>query len=103
MDAPAMTVHLTAPTLFAVQAAVWLCGGAALGVAYFWTLRFNVKLFAFSRAPLLALGLQGGRFLLLAGLLAAIADRSGALPLLSATAGVLAARTIMTARQGVPT
>jgi hypothetical protein len=95
--------HFTAPTLLAMRAAAWLCSGAIVGAAYFWTLRFNVKLFAFGRAPLSALGLQGGRFLLLAGLLATIADRCGALPLLSATAGILAARTIITARQGVPT
>jgi hypothetical protein len=104
MDASAMTgFHFTAPTLLAVQAAAWLCGGAMVGAAYFWTLRFIVKLFAFHRAPLSAFGLQGGRFLLLAGLLAAVAERCGALPLVSATAGILAARTIMTARQGVPT
>jgi F1F0 ATPase subunit 2 len=104
MDAPAMTgFHFTAPSLLVFQAAAWLCGGALFGAAYFWTLHLNVRLFAFGRAPLSVLALQGGRFLLLAGLLAAIADRCGALPLLSATAGILAARTIMTARQGVPT
>jgi len=95
--------YFPAPTFFALQTAAWLLGGVLIGAVYFWTLRFNVRLFAFGRAPFSALGLQAGRFLLLAGLLAAIADHCGALPLLLAAAGILAARTIMTARQGVPT
>jgi F1F0 ATPase subunit 2 len=104
LDASAMTgLSSTAPT-FALQAASWLCGGALLGAAYFWALRWSVELFASGRrAPLLAAGLQAGRFLLLAGLLAVIADRCGALPLLSAAAGILVARTITTTRLRVPT
>jgi hypothetical protein len=95
--------HITAPALLAEQVAAWLCGGALIGAAYFATLRFNVGLFAFGRAPVLALGLQAGRFLLLVGLLAAVAEGGGALPLLSVAAGILVVRTFMTARLGVPT
>jgi hypothetical protein len=95
--------YSTAPTLFALQTAAWLLGGALIGAVYFWTLRLNVGLLAFGRAPLLAAGVQAGRFLLLAGLLAAIADRCGSLPLLLGVAGILVARILMTTRLGVPT
>ena len=95
--------HLIAPTLFALQAGVWLCAGALIGAAYFLTLRWNVTLLAHGRAPLVAAAAQAGRFVLLAGLLAAIADFCGALPLVAAAAGIVAARTLMTARPGVPT
>jgi F1F0 ATPase subunit 2 len=90
----------TAPALFALQAVAWLCGGALIGVAYFQTLRWNVRLLTLGRIPLLAAGLQAGRFLLLAGLFASVAQRWGALPLLSAATGIVTARTIMTARLG---
>jgi hypothetical protein len=94
----------TAPALFALQIAAWLLGGALIGAAYFWTLRRNIELLAFGRCVLLlAVGLQAGRFLFLAGSLATIADRGGALPLLSAATGILVARTLMTTRLGVPT
>jgi len=93
----------TALALFALQTAAWLLGGALIGAAYFWTLCWNVRRLAFGRRVLfLAVGLQAGRFLLLAGSLAAIADRGGVLPLLSAAAGILVARTIMTTPLGVP-
>lgn len=79
--------------VFAVQAAAWLSCGALIGACYFLTLRWNVRLFALGRAPLVALALQFGRFALLAVVLAVIASGFGALPLLLAAAGVLAART----------
>jgi F1F0 ATPase subunit 2 len=84
-----------APTL---KAAGWLCGGALIGAAYFWTLRWNIRLLAFGRAPLVALAVQVSRFLLLAGSLAAIADRCGAPPLFLAAAGILAVRATMIRR-----
>lgn len=94
----------TTPALFALQVAAWLLGGALIGAAYFWTLSWNVRRLTFGRRVLLlAVCLQAGRFLLLAGSLAAIADRGGALPLLSAVPGILTARTIMTTRLGVST
>jgi hypothetical protein len=94
----------TAPALFALQTAAWLLGGALIGAAYFWTLHRNIELLAFGRSSLLlAVGLQAGRFLLLVGSLAAIADCGGAVPLLSAATGILMARTMMTTRLGVPT
>lgn len=77
----------------ALQAGAWLSCGALIGTFHFLTLRWNVRLLALGRAPLLALAVQLGRFALLAGALAVIASRFGALPLLLAAAGILAART----------
>jgi F1F0 ATPase subunit 2 len=99
-----MTVlHSTAPTLFAVQTAAWLCCGALIGAAYFGMLGWNVRLLTFGRAPLVAAIVQVVRFALLVGLLAAIADCCGALPLISAVAGIIAARTMITTQLGALT
>lgn len=95
--------HFTVAMSFALQAAAWFCAGAMMGAAYFLTLRWNVGLLVFGRAPFVTVIMQGGRLLLLAGLLAAIAHWSGALPLIAAAAAILATRTIMTMRLGVPT
>jgi len=104
MDASAMIGFPSTVPAFALQTAAWLLGGALIGAAYFWALRRNVELLAFGRsALLLAVGLQAGRFLLLAGSLATIADRGGALPLLSAATGILMARSVMTTRLGALT
>ena len=92
----------TVPTLFALQAA-WLCGGALIGAVYFVTLHWSDTLLALGRTPLVAAAIQVCRFAFLASLLAVIAARGGALPLIAATAGILAARTMMTMRLGVPT
>ena len=86
--------QLTEHALLAVRAGAWLGGGALIGAFHFLTLRWNVTLLALGRAPLLAMALQLGRFALLAGVLTVIASRFGALPLLLATAGILAARTV---------
>ncbi len=80
--------------VFALQAVAWLGCGALIGAGYFLMLRWNVRLFVRGRAPLLALALQLGRFALLAVALALIASRFGAVPLLGAAAGILAARTV---------
>jgi F1F0 ATPase subunit 2 len=94
MDAQAMTsFHLGEQALLALRACAWLGGGALIGGFYFLTLRWNVRMLVLGRAPLLAMALQLGRFALLAGVLAMIASRFGALPLLVATAGIFAART----------
>jgi N-ATPase, AtpR subunit len=94
MDAQAMTsFHLTEHAWLALRAGAWLGGGALIGGLYFLTLQWNVRMLALGRAPLLAMALQLGRFAFLAGLLAMIAGRFGALPLLLATAGIFAVRT----------
>jgi N-ATPase, AtpR subunit len=95
--------HFTAPTMFAVQAAAGLSGGALIGAAYFWMLHRNIRLLAFGRAPLVAAAVQVGRFAFLAGLLAAITACAGSLPLIATAAGILAARTMMTMRLAMPT
>lgn len=76
-----------------------LCGvsvGLALGLAYFASLRRNVRLFADGR-PVAAGLLQAGRFVLLAGTLAGLAQ-FGAIPLLSGTLGLLIGRQLVMRR-----
>ncbi len=97
-----MSFHLSDDASLALQAGVWLSAGALIGAFHFLTLRWNVTLLALGRAPLLAMALQLGRFALLAGVLAAIAARFGALPLVLAAAGILGARTAAV-RLGAPT
>lgn len=95
--------HFSAPTFFALQAVEWLGGGALIGAGYFLTLCWNVRLLALGRVPLVATIVQVGRFALLVGLLAAIADCGGALPLILAVAGIIAARTMITTQAGTLT
>ena len=66
--------------------------GALIGAFHFRTLRWNVQMFAVGGSLLLASMSQLVRFAFIACLLAAIATQFGALPLLAATAGILAAR-----------
>ena len=75
-----------------LQAGAWLSAGVLLGAFHFLTLRWNVTLLALGRAPFLTMALQLGRFALLAVVLAGIAAAFGALPLILAAAGILAAR-----------
>jgi F1F0 ATPase subunit 2 len=94
MDAQAMTsLHLAEHAWLALQAATWLGAGALIGALNFLSLHWNVRMLALGRTPLLAMALVLGRFVLLAGVLAAIASRFGALPLLLAAAGILVVRT----------
>lgn len=79
----------------ALQAVAWLTVGTLLGSFHFLTLRWNVRL-AVRRSPLVAAALQFARFALLAVVLAAVAGRCGALPLLLAAAGIWIARTAVT-------
>ncbi len=95
--------HLTAVVSRALPVMAWLCAGALIGTAHFLTLRWNVGLLVFGRVPFVAAAMQIARFLLLAGLLATIAYCSAPLPLIAATAGILAARTMMILRLGAPT
>ena len=86
------SLHLIEYVSPIVRAGAWLSAGALIGVSYFLTLGWNVRLLVLGRRPLLAIALQLGRFALLAGLLAFIASRFGALPLLLSTVGILASR-----------
>jgi F1F0 ATPase subunit 2 len=94
MDAQAMMApYFSGPALLALQAAAWLGCGLLIGMLYFLTLQWSIQLVVTGRAPLLAMTLQLGRFALVAGTLALIVSRFGALPLLVAATGILAART----------
>jgi len=87
--------HLTERDLilYVLSASAWLTAGILIGVFHFLTLRWNVRMFAVGQSFLLALATQLVRFALIAGVLAVIASHFGALPLLVATAGILATRT----------
>jgi F1F0 ATPase subunit 2 len=96
MDAQAMTkLFLTEFELTwdIVGVGAWLAVGALVGAFQFLTLRWNVRMLAVDRPLPLALAAQFVRLALVAGALAVIAGYFGALPLLLATAGILAART----------
>ena len=96
MDQQAMNdmLHASLPDILAMltSAAVWIGAGAALGAAYFLSLRWNAALFAEGRGVLAPLALQLGRFALAAAALGYIAMQFGALPLLATTLGLLGAR-----------
>ena len=79
--------------LLVLSVSAWLAAGALIGAFHFLTLRWNVRMFAVGQSLSLALATQLVRFALIAGVLAIIASRFGALPLLVATAGILATRT----------
>lgn len=103
MDAQAMSkLDLARYDLIthALAIGAWLVMGAAVGAFYFLTLRWNVSMFAAGRSPVLAFATQLARFAVIAGFLAAVAVHFGPLPLLVATVGILAARTIAI-RRGV--
>jgi len=85
--------YLPEHAVFALRAAAWLGGGALIGTFHFVTLGWNVRVLTLGGAPLFAMALRLARFSLLAGVLAALASRFGAMPLLLATAGILVART----------
>jgi F1F0 ATPase subunit 2 len=96
MDAQAMMNSYFAThdlVLYVLGASVWLTIGVFMGAFHFLTLRWNVKMLTVGQSLTLALATQFIRFALIAGMLAAIAGHFGALPLLTATAGILAART----------
>jgi F1F0 ATPase subunit 2 len=95
MDALAMTnSHFAGHGLLlcVLGVSAWFAIGAPIGAFYFVTLRWNVHMLIAGRSLPLALASQLVRFALIACLLAAVASRFGALPLLAATAGILAAR-----------
>lgn len=93
--------HLAAYAFFVLQAIAWVGSGVLIGTSHFVVLRWNVRMLALGRAPLVIMALQVARLSLLAGLLATIARNFGGLPLVLAAAGVLAARNVVV-RLGAP-
>jgi len=81
--------------LLVIGAGSWLTVGACIGAVHFFTLRWNVRMLANGQSIPVGLATQLVRFALIAGALAAIAVHFGAWPLLVATAGILAARTMV--------
>jgi F1F0 ATPase subunit 2 len=79
--------------LLVLSMGAWLTVGALIGSLYFLTLRWNVRMFTIGQSLPLALVTQLVRFALIADVLAIITSHFGALPLLVATAGILATRT----------
>jgi hypothetical protein len=101
MDAKAMTVfHLSAHDL--AFAAGWLAIGIVIGACHFLTLRWNVRMLTAGRSLLPVMAIQLGRFAAIGIALAVTAVYFGALPLLAATAGILAARTAVTRLGALP-
>jgi N-ATPase, AtpR subunit len=84
--------HLTEQALLVVRVGAWLSNGGLIGVFYFLTLRWSIKMLTANKRLLLAIVLQLGRLTLLAGLLAIVVISFGALPLVLTTAGIFAAR-----------
>src|SRR5271166_3172940 len=78
--------------LLVLSVGAWLMVGALIGSLYFLTLRWNVRMLTLGQSIPLPLATPLVRFALIAGVLAIIASHFGALPLLAATAGILATR-----------
>jgi len=83
-------------TLVVLSVGSWLATGMVIGAFHFLTLRWNVRMLAASGSLLPAIAVQLGRFAAIGIVLAVIAGYFGALPLLTATAGILVARTVIT-------
>ncbi|HEY7298185.1 MAG TPA: ATP synthase subunit I [Xanthobacteraceae bacterium] len=92
--------HLAQPGWLVLVAASWIAAGLLIGALHFLTLLCNVRLLVLGRRWLIVVGLQLARAIVLGGLLAGIAIRCGAWPLLLATGGILAARTASLRWQG---
>ena len=91
---------LAQPGLLALRAGGWLAAGALIGALHFSMLRRIARMLVLGRARLLAFVLQIARAALLAGMLAVVARRFGAWPLLLATGGIQAARTAAVRLEG---
>jgi len=83
-------------TLVVLSAGSWLATGMVIGAFHFLTLRWNVRMLTAGGSLLPAMAVQLGRFAAIGIVLAVIAGYFGALALLTVTAGILAARTIIT-------
>jgi len=75
-----------------LESGAWLAAGGLVGAFHFLSLRSSARMLATASAPSAALALHLVRFAVTAGALIVIA-RHGALPLLAATLGLVAART----------
>jgi F1F0 ATPase subunit 2 len=73
----------------------WLAAGTVIGAVHFLSLRWNVRMLTAGRSLLPIVAIQLGRFAVLAMVLALITRTFGALPLLAAALGILAARTVI--------
>jgi len=98
-----MNIPLTAHGMlaFALHAGLWLLAGASLGSLYFLSLRWTVRMVAGGRA-LPALALQVLRLALMAAALTTVVRSLGAVALLAATLGLLAARSAVLRREARP-
>jgi F1F0 ATPase subunit 2 len=98
MDAQAMIAfQLTSHDL--ALAVGWLAAGMVIGAVHFLSLRWNVRMLTADRPLLPIVAIQLGRFATLAVVLALITQTSGALPLLAAALGILAARTVIVRKE----
>lgn len=77
---------------FIAAAAGWFAAGALLGAVHFLSLRWNLQRLVAGQAAL-SLGLQLLRFVLTGAALTATVRLFGAVPLLAASLGLMAART----------
>ena len=75
------------------RVAAWLTVGALIGTFHFLTLRWNVRIFTVDRSFLRAFTVQLVRFAVILGALLVVTRSFGALPLLAAAVGIVAART----------
>jgi N-ATPase, AtpR subunit len=96
MDAQAMigfSVPQSDMLKLVVDASTWLAAGSVAGAFFYLTLRRSAQMLASRSSVGMVLALHLLRFTLIAGLLGSIARYYGAVPLLVATFGILAART----------
>jgi hypothetical protein len=98
MDAQAMTAFPLIAHALAL-AAGWLTAGAGIGAVHFLSLRSNLQMLTAGRTLLPIVAVQLARFAGIGAVLAAIAIYFGALPLLAATLGILATRTLIVRRE----
>jgi F1F0 ATPase subunit 2 len=89
--------HLTPYDL--ALAVGWLSVGMVIGTAHFLSLRWNVRMLTAGRSLLPVVAVQLGRFAAMVVVLALITRTFGALPLLAAALGILAARTVIVRKE----
>jgi F1F0 ATPase subunit 2 len=77
----------------------WLAAGMVIGAVHFLSLRWNVRMLTAGRSLLPVVAVQLGRFAAMAVVLALITRTFGALPLLAAALGILAARTVIVRKE----
>ena len=99
-----MKLSLTEPELirYFLDMSAAFAAGVLVGMLHFLTLRWNAALFAAGQSLLPALAMQFVRLAATTGVLAVIAGRFGALPLLVAAAGVVSTRTLVVGRGARP-